>query len=296
VGRRLSSRPYDGPADLRLMQDLVAALWADRREKSPHHVGDLAWGTYQHVGRDTEWKRQLWLEGSRCVAWAWLDRPAELTFAVLPDCAVRDVVFDWFEREAEGEGPLTVWMQDDDIEARDELGRRGYHAHPGRSYVHYVLDLEQEVAEPPVPDGYTFRTVRGEEDLRERVAVHRAVWHPSRVTEESYRNVMAAWPYRPKLDCVAEAQDGRFAAYVLCWYDEQNQAGEFEPVGTHPDHRRRGLGAATCAFALRRLQAQGGRTAVVYAGGRDEDAPARALYESLGFRQHAAEVEWRRQR
>ncbi len=297
MGRLLNARHYQGAADLRLMQELVAAAWADRREKSPHHVGDLAWGTYQHVGRDSDWKRRLWLDGSRCVAWAWLDRPAELTFAIRPGSTIHELVIDWFESEAEGDGPLSVWVQDDDADARDVLERRGYGRPPdGRSYPHYVYNLAEEVADPVVPAGYTLRTVRGEEDLRERVEVHRAVWHPSRVTEESFRNVMAAWPYRPDLDCVVETSDGGFAAYVLCWYDAGNHAAEFEPVGTHPEHRRRGLAAAVCRFALRRLRDEGARTAVVYSGGRDEDAPARALYESLGFRMHAREIELRRPR
>jgi GNAT superfamily N-acetyltransferase len=297
VGRLLKARPYEGPADLRLMQELVASVWADRREKSPHHVGDLAWWTSQHVGRDGDWRRRLWLDGSRCLAWAWLDRPAELTFAVRPDVKIHDQVIEWFESEAEGDGPLSVWVQDDDTHACDVLERCGYRRPPGgRSYASYVHDLDAPVAEPVAPVGYTLRTVRGAEDLRERVEVHRAVWHPSRVTEESFRNVMATWPYRPELDCVAETDEGRFAAYVLCWYDDENRAGEFEPVGTHPDHRRRGLGAATCSFALRRLQEHGGRTAVVLAGTGDDAAPARALYESVGFRLHAHQVEWRRSR
>jgi GNAT superfamily N-acetyltransferase len=297
VGRLLKARSYLGAADLLLMQELVAALWADRRERSPHHVGDLAWWAHQHVGRESEWKRHLWLDESRCVAWAWLDRPAELTFAVRPGLSVHDLVLDWFEGEAEGEEPLAVWVQDDDNEACDALGRRGYGPpSAARSYGHYVRDLDAQLADPVAPAGYRLRTVRGEEDLHERVEVHRAVWHPSRVTEESFRNVMAAWPYRPELDCVAETPEGRFASYVLCWYDEENQVGEFEPVGTHPDHRGHGLATATCTFALRQLQLHGGRTAVVYAGDREQDAPARALYESLGFRLHSHEVLWRRLR
>ena len=43
-----------------------------------------------------------------------------------------------------------------------------------------------------------------ESDLHERVEVHRAVWTPSRLTEESYRNVMRTWPYRAELDCVLD--------------------------------------------------------------------------------------------
>jgi GNAT superfamily N-acetyltransferase len=281
------------------MQELVAEVWAERREKSAHHIGDLAWGTYQHVGREAEWKRRLWVDGGRCVAWAWVDRPAELTFEVLPRAGLHPTVLDWFEADAEGDGPLSVWAQDDDADAIGALQDRGYGRAAdadARSFVHYVLELDGDLPAPNTPAGYALRTIRGDADLHERVEIHRAVWDPSRVTEESYRNVMAAWPYRPDLDCVAEHIDGGFASYVLCWYDEANRAGEFEPVGTHPDHQRRGLATATCRFALGRLQEVGARTAVVYAGGRDQEAPARALYESLGFRLHARFSQWRRQR
>src|SRR5437868_3343197 len=124
---------------------------------------------------------------------------------------------------------------------------------------------------------WTFRLWR---DSGERVAIHRDVWEPSRVTESSYRNVMAEWPYRRSLDCVVEAPDGRFASYVLVWPDDENGVGLFEPVGTRAEFRRRGLGAAVCTFGLQRLHEEGMRRAVV---GCDTD-PACALYEALGFR------------
>jgi GNAT superfamily N-acetyltransferase len=83
------------------------------------------------------------------------------------------------------------------------------------------------------------------------------IWEPSRVTESSYRNVMAEWPYRGSLDCVVEAPDGRFASYVLVRPDDENGVGLFEPVGTRAEFRRRGLGAAVCTFGLRRLHEEG---------------------------------------
>jgi len=256
VGAR-HDRPVETDADVRIMQQLTAEVWRLRREKSAHHVGDLAWGSYQHVGREQDRQRRVWLEGQCCVAWAWVARPAELTYEVHPDyrgAGLHDGVLEWFAGASAGE--------------------------------HHVRALAEPVGVPELPVGFKLRTVRGERDLEQRVAIHRTVWAPSRVTAESYHRVMAAWPYRADLDCVVEAPGGTFAAYVLAWYDEANRAGEFEPVGTHPEHRRRGLGAAVCLYALERLRAEGAGQAVVYTGGRLDDEPARRLYESIGFRRH----------
>jgi len=140
---------------------------------------------------------------------------------------------------------------DGDDASLDLLTRRGF-ARPDqyRWYAYHVRKLDEAVTPPQLPDGFTLRTMRGADDLHERVEVHRAVWAPSRLTEESYRNVMRAWPYRADLDCLLEAPDGTFAAYVLCWYDQANEVGELEPVGTHPTYRGRWFGAAVCRYRL----------------------------------------------
>ena len=106
------------------------------------------------------------------------------------------------------------------------------------------------------PTASSLGTVRTAADFHKRVALHRAVWAPSRLTEEGYRKVTSAWPYRADLDCVVEAPDGSFAAYVLSWFDEENGVGEFEP-GRHasrlPAARPRGSGVPV------RLEAPAGR-------------------------------------
>jgi ribosomal protein S18 acetylase RimI-like enzyme len=299
----ITSRPYETDTDLRRMQSLQQELWSLEGERTHTHIGDLAWWSTMHVGREGEWKRRLWLDGERCVAWAWLDRPASLDYEVHRDhrgCALHEELLDWFEAEAEN-GGLQAWAMDGDDASLELLVRRGFaQPDPHKWYAYYVQDLEQHRGLATdcckVPKGFRLRTVRGDDDLHERVEVHRAAWEPSRLTEESYRNVMRIWPYRPDLDCVLEAPDGTFAAYVLCWYDDVNRVGEFEPVGTHPGYRRRGLGAAVCAYALQRLREEGAEKAIVYAGGRDEDLRARALYESIGFRRHTRMTELRKER
>jgi ribosomal protein S18 acetylase RimI-like enzyme len=150
-----------------------------------------------------------------------------------------------------------------------------------------VRPLAPPLPAPSPPGGYRVRTVRGDEDLERRVAVHRAAFAPSRVVPESYARLMREPPYRPDLDFVAEAADGSFASFCICWLDAGNRLGEFEPVGTHPDHRRRGLAAAVCRFAHQRLREEGATRAIVYSiAGSD----ATTLYESIGMREHSRSI------
>jgi GNAT superfamily N-acetyltransferase len=251
--------------------------------RAPWHVGDLAWGLRQHEGRENEWKIRLWVEDGRVVAWSWLKQDGDrLEYDLHPEhLHLLDEIL------AEPAARATFAF-DDDAERRSALARHGF-LRPGETMHYLVRDLSEPVEPPPLPQGFCYRTV-GAGDVPERVAIHREVWAPSRVTESSYAQVRAAWPYRESLDCVVEAPDGRFAAYCLCWPDDEHRVGEFEPVGVRAQFRRRGLGAAVCTFALRRLHEEGGREAIVYCA----SGPACALYQSLGFRIHASLVEYSR--
>jgi ribosomal protein S18 acetylase RimI-like enzyme len=102
---------------------------------------------------------------------------------------------------------------------------------------------------------------------------------------------MSAWPYRPELDQVAVAPDGSFAAFCLCWLDEENRVGNLEPVGTHPDHRRLGLARAVCLAGLRSLRAADADTALVHSVG---GSAATRLYESVGFTARSRHLPFRK--
>jgi ribosomal protein S18 acetylase RimI-like enzyme len=211
-------------------------------------------------------------------------RPAELEYEVLPDRReLEPEILVWFEGEATGE-TLAVWSLSTDARRLAFLAGRGYEPDPGKALDFHRRSLDG-VAPVEAPAGFRLRTV-GPGDLERRVAVHRAAWAPSKVTGESYRDVTAAWPYRPDLDCVAEASDGSFAASCLVWLDDQNHVGELEPVGTDPAYRRRGLASAVCRFALQRLREEGATAAIVYSNTPE----AKALYESIGFREHTRAV------
>jgi hypothetical protein len=65
---------YASPDDLRTMQALVREAWRLAGPKNGRHVGDVAWGAYQHVGREPEWSRRLWFDDGKLVAYGWLHR------------------------------------------------------------------------------------------------------------------------------------------------------------------------------------------------------------------------------
>jgi len=265
------------------MQELAIG---QRRRLGPRagwHVGDIAWGFRRHEGREAEWTIRIWEEDGEVVAWSWLKGPTGML-----DHDVRSDRLELLDEILDEPNARTACAFEDDEEVRAALARHGF-VTPADPMHFYVRDLPGAPDPRPVPDGFRCRTVEPA-DVPARVAVHRDVWAPSRLTESSFASVRATWPYRASLDCVVEAPDGRFAAYCHIWPDDENRVGELEPVGTREEFRRLGLGAAVCTFALRRLHEEGGREAIVYC----QNDRACALYESVGFRRHATLVGYAR--
>jgi hypothetical protein len=133
----IRSRAYEGEADVRLMQRLQQELWPIEGERTHAHVGDLAWMT-THAPREEEWNRRLWLDGERCVAWAWIERGASLDYELHSEYRggpLHDEVLDWFESEAPRGTALSVWWMENDDVSLPLLSRRGYEwSEDGGSY------------------------------------------------------------------------------------------------------------------------------------------------------------------
>jgi ribosomal protein S18 acetylase RimI-like enzyme len=286
-------RAYAGPQDVRAMQDLAARAWTPA---SRWHVGDLAWGRFQHTGRERRWPTALWEAGGRVVAFGWARLPGELDLLVDPDHAeLAGDVLAWFEQVATA-GELAVTVGDAEPQLTEALRRRGYA--PAADDAPFFVRLTRSLADlprPEVPARFAVRHVR-DGDLTARVAVHRAAFAPSLVTVDSYRNVMAAHPYRPELDWVVQAPDRRLAAFCLGWLDERNWVGELEPVGTHPEYRRLGLARAACLAAMAALRAAGAGWAVVDARGDAGHPGPLRLYRGLGFAPASWTRTWTRPR
>jgi len=291
------ARDYAGPEDLRLVQRLASECWRLEGPLVYMTVGDVAWQMYQHVDKLNEFRIRLWLdEDGEPLAWGWLWLPNTLVQLTHPSERERlvEAVLDWFEEEAapgEGEGWTSVRALEADRATVAAVERRGFVCAPDGALNHTQRPLSMPIPAPELPDGYQVRTVAGDEDVERRVEVHRAAFAPSRVVPESYRRLMQEPAYRSDLDFVIEAPDGSFAAFCLCWLDAENLVGEFEPVGTHPEHQRLGLGRAVCLAGLRGLRAAGADTAVVFS---NPGSAGERLYAALGFETISRHLEFRK--
>ncbi|HEX9337341.1 MAG TPA: GNAT family N-acetyltransferase [Pseudonocardiaceae bacterium] len=277
-------RPYAGPDDLRVMQGLTQRIWS---HDSNTHIGDQAWQRYQQVGREAEWPTALWTHGGEIVAWGWIWLPGHLELLVDPAWPhLAGEVLDWFATLATA-ATRTVFVTDAQSHVIAALTQRGYQPDEDAEYLIYLSRRLTDLPEPVLPPRFTARSVRCTQDLNLRVAVHKAAWPTSKITEDSYRNVMGAWPYRADLDWIVAGPDGEFVASCLSWLDEQNHVGELEPVGTDPRFRRMGLGRAVCLAALHALRRAGATEAVVYPTGGSGHPGAVPLYVNMGFQPYA---------
>ncbi|HEY9076147.1 MAG TPA: GNAT family N-acetyltransferase [Anaerolineaceae bacterium] len=194
--------------------------------------------------------------------------------------------------QANGRQRLVVWAHESDQVRQDVLIRRGYIKGKHPEYQRR-REMSQPIPDVPIPEGYTIRSLGGEEEHPARSWVSWKAFHPHEPDEkyagwEWYRNIQRAPLYRRDLDLVAVAPDGEFAAFCTLWYDEITQTAAFEPVGTHPDHQRKGLGKALMTEGLLRVRDLGATLCTV---GSYSDA-AGALYASMGFIEYDMSEPW----
>lgn len=275
-------RDYEGPEDLVRVQSLTQRVWSPERR---FHIGDIVWGWHSVPGAQTRFRISTWEAQGRVVAWAWMELPGHLELLVDPAATeLLPQLLDWFESMAEGPA-LSCAVMEADGEERAELSRRGYTVRDDGPYFRqHVHDLTGLPA-PVLPTGFTITHVTTA-DIERRAAAHRTGWSEfgSRVTTDSYRNVMAGAPYREQTDLVVVAPDGRWVASALGWYDEVNRVGLVEPVSCAPDFRGRGLAKAVNIALLHTFRALGATSSVVSPRGDDAyPIPAR-LYRTIGYR------------
>jgi len=290
-------RPYRDERDLRAMQELLMAGRKANNGSYYIHVGDLKWWLYYPPLEGDFWDHiYLWddpAKSRRLLGWV-LISPEWVGFDVFVQPELRgslqaQQMYLWGQEQAvqiaraKGKTKIHVfWILQDDLVLDGHFRQQGYQR--TQEFVHLTRSLNEAISTPQVPAGYEVRSCRGEPEVAARAKAQFGAFNSSAQFErygERFSNFMRSPVYDPELDIVAVAPDGQVGAFCIVWTDPVNQVGLFEPVGTHPDFRRSGLGKAVILEAMCRLQGRGMKSAIVSTP--DDNLPAIKLYETTGF-------------
>jgi GNAT superfamily N-acetyltransferase len=295
-----------GATELRLMQGLAQQVTALRPEllNGDATVGELAWvWAKDYDALHPFWRHRLWFVDGALAGWGWAHLPyrvprgdgafrgsdrANLTWQAHPERPelLHDIL-DWYDETAHGTDRLLT-VQSADTAAQAIVAAHGYSfdtqaGSDEGSWVQFNARALADVPDPILPAGFRFRTA-ADVSAAQAVRAHRDAWPGSAFNETAFERVRRTWPYRADLHVLVEAPDGTLAASAIIWLDETTRTAEFEPVGTHGDFRRQGLGKALQLYGMQRAKATGATRMLVACLGAPAHPVARNLYLGVGFR------------
>jgi GNAT superfamily N-acetyltransferase len=172
----------------------------------------------------------------------------------------------------------------------EQLLRSRAYVQPREHYIHRQKLLADDRAEPvTLPEGFAVKAI---ETLGELEAFHRAVETVFNFEDsvEVYRILQQAPSYVPELDLILLSAEREIAAFCTIWLDRASGVAEFEPVGTVPQYRKQGLGAALLADASNRLRSAGCKKATVFSW--SESVAANRLYAGAGLQERDKLYNW----
>ena len=292
----ITSRAAQDLADLRLAESVLSSAWLADAPFAASHPGDLEWWYASAAPAELPDLLRLWDVNGSLAAWSWTHGD-QVHWEIRPGDPARDeplLAAILAAAIAETPDALLAWAPETDHGTLEVLGRSGFRPAERRlSQFQRRVDDDSPIPDADLPDGYRIRSVSGPDEVEARMTVHRAAFAPSKMTVEKYERLTTLPHYRFEDDLVVEAPDGSLAAFAMAWWDPIARVGEYEPVGTHPDHRRRGLGRALLTHGLRRYRDLGAGLVQVYSN--TDNAASEGLYQAVGFarRHHRRQYERR---
>lgn len=290
----LSDRTYASQQDLDLMLKLIATV------RPPERIGDYPSpdGLRELLAlAEVRQNTRLWFDTVGTLkVFALVDHYCNLLFELDPALAtpaLEQEIIDWGvacirRMPAEADEPLSL---DAGCREEDAWQLAFFERHGFLRQETCSIEMGRSLAEPipaaQLPPGFSIRPVHGEQEVPALVELHRAAFGTTYMTDEERLAMMRGPDYERELDLLVVAPDGRLAAYCVCTISaEENQRsgrkdGYTDPVATHPDFQRLGLGKALLSTGMSLLKARGVETAVL--GTSSENIAMQKTALAVGF-------------
>jgi GNAT superfamily N-acetyltransferase len=185
------------------------------------------------------------------------------------------------QMKKDGRKYVNAYVNDNDAAFISLIRARGYAKDAGKARPLAKFVIPDPFPPIPLPEGFHLTSLA---DDCNWAKVHRVLWRgfdhegepPADEAElESRRNMFDTPKARRDLKIAVRAPSGEFVAFCGMFFEPVGRFAYVEPVATHPDYRRMGLGTAAVLEGIRRCGALG--ATVAYVGSNQ------AFYLSMGF-------------
>lgn len=284
-------RPWQGVEDTHAIYEMTARLPDETITALPYQLSSWALDDPNNLA--------LWTTPhGALMAFALFQVPfASVYYAIHPDAdadVLEGAIFAWSkERAAQlakagGKGvSYSIWAAEHHRATQACLVTHGFSRRENHKlFFHQRLDAP--IPAPKLPAGFTARPLAGVGEVEAATRLLCEAFNIDTVTIAWRRRILEQPTYRPELDLVIAAPDRRLAAFCLLWLHPHGHLGQIEPMATHPDFQRLGLGSAAIRIGLARVAALGARRAVVGTSG--SNVRSQGMYQATGFQLHHRRV------
>jgi ribosomal protein S18 acetylase RimI-like enzyme len=246
----------------------------------------------------------LWENGQgNLMAFALIDPYHNLLFDILPESNFQEIaekILEWAIDILKNNTDaicLDASCREEDTRRCTFFTENGFTLQEERS-IHMQRSLKLPILKPKFPNGFTVRPLAGEQELTDYVHLHQTVFATTNMTKEMRRAIMRSSEYVPELDLVLVNPTGQLVGFLHCQIDKNEieqtgiQAAWTDPIGIHPEYRKKDLARNLLLYGLNLLAQRGIEQAKLTT--LNTNTGAIKTFQSVGFKILGSKIWWRR--
>lgn len=286
------SRNYQSEDDYKKIKYLLKNIAL--LDGPPFHgsTADLDFWTTVLCNKNDLFTARMWFNQNKdAVGFAWPDGE-NIDIFIHPDFkTITGQVINWAEKNGINNLKTALYCQSFTRESylNNILLERGY-SRTESFTVHFEHAINTFKESVNIPGNYRLKKVSQLEDIEEKIKSYKLCFPDHNMTKVKYISMMKTSSYNADLDLVIVAPDKTVASFAQFWICDGLNTGIVEPLGCHPEHRRRGLSKTLLLQGLKLLKTHG--ISKVYVKTSFKNKAAISLYKSTGFNIIDKEYVW----
>lgn len=271
-------RKFDPEIDIKKLQLFLSEMRNHISQAGYFHLGDLIYRINKKSNNlDIEKDIRIWEISDEVVGFVfYLTVENNPEFQIRPDMyqtKIANEMILWTinrAKELQHEN-IEVSCLDIDTKKRDFLTSNKF-----KFFDDPIVFMEMQLSKIPkyeLPNEYTFKTVNELPNLTELTG--------DELKSDENIMIFNSKEFKDDLGIRICYKNKQIVSGCICWYDNIDECGLFEPVGTIEDHRGKKLAYSAMAKTLQNLKKYSAKKAYVRTGA--DNIPAIKLYEKLGF-------------